>query len=95
MGRYFTTGLRDALGTHKNVEDIRDDGLLGAVELVADRNDRVFFEPSAMIGAKVNAALFNSGVISRAMRSLRCWGKTFFCPGILRHQGRHKYLEHI
>ena len=45
----------------------RGEGLLGAVELVADRNDRVFFEPSAMIGAKVNAALLNRGVISRAM----------------------------
>ena len=67
MGHYFTTGLRDALGAHKNVGDIRGEGLLGAVELVADRNDRVFFEPSAMIGAKINAALLNRGVISRAM----------------------------
>ena len=67
MGRYFTAGLRDALGAHKHVGDIRGEGLLGAVELVADRNDRVFFEPSAMIGAKVNAALLNRGVISRAM----------------------------
>ena len=67
MGRYFTAGLRDALWSHKHVVDIRGEGLLGEVELVADRNDRVFFEPSAMIGAKVNAALLNRGVISRAM----------------------------
>ena len=67
MGDYFTTGLRDALGDHPNVGDIRGEGLLGAVELVADRDGRVFFEPSAQIGAKVNAALLNRQVISRAM----------------------------
>ena len=67
MGDYFTTGLRDALGDHPNVGDIRGEGLLGAVELVADRDGRVFFEPNAQIGAKVNAALLNRQVISRAM----------------------------
>lgn len=67
VGDYFMAGLRDALGDHPNVGDIRGEGLLGAVELVADRDGRVFFEPNAQIGAKVNAALLNRQVISRAM----------------------------
>ena len=67
VGDYFMAGLRDALGNHPNVGDIRGEGLLGAVELVADRDGRVFFEPNAQIGAKVNAALLNRQVISRAM----------------------------
>ena len=67
VGDYFMAGLRDALGNHPNIGDIRGEGLLGAVELVADRDGRVFFEPDAQIGAKVNAALLNRQVISRAM----------------------------
>ena len=42
VGSYFIIRLRDALGDHINVGDICGEGLLAAVELVADRDGRVF-----------------------------------------------------
>jgi L-2,4-diaminobutyrate transaminase len=66
-GAYFKTALSDALGDHPNVGDIRGDGLLCAVEFVADRESRRFFDPAAKTGPQVAAALLKEGVIGRAM----------------------------
>ncbi|MCW3783610.1 aspartate aminotransferase family protein [Defluviimonas salinarum] len=66
-GAYFKDALVSALGDHPNVGDIRGEGLLCAVEFVEDRADRTFFDPARAVGAKVNAALLNRRVISRAM----------------------------
>ena len=41
--------------------------MLAAVEFVADKDDRVFFDASQKIGPQVAAALAASGVIGRAM----------------------------
>jgi L-2,4-diaminobutyrate transaminase len=46
---------------------VRGDGMLAAVEFVADRDDRVFFDPALKIGPQVATALAASGVIGRAM----------------------------
>lgn len=67
VGAYFKAALQDALGDHPNVGEIRGEGLLCAVEFVEDRDSRTFFDPTKAMGAKVNAALLNRKVISRAM----------------------------
>ena len=41
--------------------------MLAAVEFVADRDDRVFFDAAQKIGPQVAAALAERGVIGRAM----------------------------
>ena len=66
-GAYFRKGLADALAGHKHVGDVRGDGLLAAVEFVADKDDRVFFDASQKIGPQVATALAERGVIGRAM----------------------------
>jgi L-2,4-diaminobutyrate transaminase len=66
-GAYFKAALQDALGVHPNVGDIRGEGLLCALEFVADRDDRKFFDASDKVGARVAAALLSEGVIARAM----------------------------
>jgi len=66
-GAYFRSELASALGRHKNVGEVRGDGLLAATEFVADRDDRIFFDPSQIIGPQVAAALAERGVIGRAM----------------------------
>jgi L-2,4-diaminobutyrate transaminase len=66
-GLHFRTELARSLGDHPNVGDIRGDGLLAAVEFVADRDDRIFFDPAGRIGPRVAAALLERGVIGRAM----------------------------
>jgi L-2,4-diaminobutyrate transaminase len=66
-GAYLKAALTDALGGHPHVGEIRGKGLLGAIEFVADRDGRRFFDPSEKVGARVTAALFAEGVIARAM----------------------------
>ena len=66
-GAYFKAALADALGDHPNVGDIRGEGLLVAVEFVAERDGRRFFDASEKVGARVTAALLAEGVIARAM----------------------------
>jgi L-2,4-diaminobutyrate transaminase len=66
-GAYFNAALKDALGGHRHVGEVRGEGLLAAVELVRDRDDRRFFETSEKIGPRVAAALLERGVIARAM----------------------------
>lgn len=66
-GAYFLAALRDRLGDHACVGEIRGEGLLMAVEFVADRAERRFFDADEKVGAKVVAALLAEGVISRAM----------------------------
>ena len=42
VGAYFRSQLSDVLADHKNVGDIRGEGLLAAVEFVADKDDASF-----------------------------------------------------
>lgn len=67
VGPLLLGGLRDALGGHAHVGDIRGEGLLCAVEFVEDRARRAFFDPSRKIGPAVAAAMLRRGVIARAM----------------------------
>jgi L-2,4-diaminobutyrate transaminase len=41
--------------------------MLCAVELVKDRDDRVFFDPADKVAPRVAAAMLDRGVIARAM----------------------------
>lgn len=66
-GAYFRQKLADAVGSHKHVGEVRGDGLMAAIEFVADRDDRVFFDASEKIGPQIAAALLERGVIGRAM----------------------------
>jgi L-2,4-diaminobutyrate transaminase len=66
-GAHFRRTLGEALGGHRNVGEVRGDGLMAAIEFVEDRDDRRFFDPSLKIGPKVAAALLERGVIGRAM----------------------------
>jgi L-2,4-diaminobutyrate transaminase len=66
-GAYFLSALRERLGGHPNVGDIRGEGLLVAVEFVKDRDSRTFFDASEKVGPKAAAALLGEGVIGRAM----------------------------
>jgi L-2,4-diaminobutyrate transaminase len=66
-GAYFRSELTRALGGHRNVGEVRGAGMLAAVEFVADKDDRVFFDPSRKVGSQVATALLARGVIGRAM----------------------------
>jgi L-2,4-diaminobutyrate transaminase len=66
-GASIRAAMKDALGDHPNVGDIRGEGLLLAVELVRDRDSGTRYDPALTIGARTCAALLKRGVICRAM----------------------------
>lgn len=66
-GAYLNEQMRIALAEHENVGEVRGEGLLCAVELVQDRNERTFFDPAKKVAATVVAEMVRHGVIARAM----------------------------
>ena len=66
-GSYFNKALKDALSGHRNVGEVRGDGLMAAVEFVEDRDDRRFFDLGRKVGPTIASALLEEGVIGRAM----------------------------
>ena len=55
------------LRAHPLVGDVRGRGLLGAVELVADKESREPFAHGAKMGARVHAAAYRAGLLCRLM----------------------------
>ncbi|MFA6019636.1 MAG: aspartate aminotransferase family protein [Rhodospirillales bacterium] len=66
MAPHFQARLR-AFASHPLVGEARGIGLIGALELVADKQTRANFDPALGVGAKVVAAAEQEGVILRAM----------------------------
>lgn len=67
VGSHLQAGLRDALGTHPNVGEIRGEGLLCAVELVAQRDPHKPLDLAEKTAPRVVAGMLERGVIARAM----------------------------
>ncbi|QFT57716.1 L-Lysine-8-amino-7-oxononanoate aminotransferase [Sulfitobacter sp. THAF37] len=67
VGAYLNKAMTEAIGGHANVGEVRGEGMLCAVELVRDRDDRVYFDASEKVGARVVAAMLDRGIIARAM----------------------------
>ena len=67
VGGYLNASMKEALGDHPNVGDIRGEGLLCAVEYVADKADATPLDHAAKVGAAISAAMLERGVIARAM----------------------------
>lgn len=65
LGERLHKGLREALGSHANVGDIRGLGLMATVELVEDRATKKNFDVARKIGPQVLAAMRERGVITR------------------------------
>ncbi len=68
VGAYLNAQMKDALADHPYVGDVRGDGMLCAVELVADKDSRTFYDPADKIGPQVIAKMLEqNNVIARAM----------------------------
>jgi adenosylmethionine-8-amino-7-oxononanoate aminotransferase len=61
----FAQGL-DALREHPLVGDSRHRGLLGALELVADKESKARFDPSLGLPDRISAAAYRNGLVFRA-----------------------------
>lgn len=67
VGAYLRARLAEALAAHRNVGDVRGDGLLAAVELVDDKDDRRAFAAEEKVGPRVAADMLERGVIVRLL----------------------------
>ena len=65
-GPYLIQCLKEAVGDHPNVAEVRGDGLLAAVELMDDPSSRKYFSTMS-VSPKIAASMLKRGVISRAM----------------------------
>ena len=67
VGGYLNRRLRETLEGHPLVGEVRGDGMLAAVEFMADREQRTPFDAVLKVGPKVSAACLERGMVARAM----------------------------
>jgi L-2,4-diaminobutyrate transaminase len=67
VGPYWQSRMKAELEGHPIVGEVRGVGILSAVELMADPKKRVPFAADLQVGTRAVAALFEDGVIARAM----------------------------
>ncbi len=67
VGGYFQKRLRNSFADHPMVGEVRGEGLLAAIEFVADKQSKTFFDPALKVGVQMSAAMLANGIISRAM----------------------------
>ena len=65
LGERLHHGLREALGAHPNVGNLRGLGLIATVELVEDRGTKKSFDPARKMGPQVLAQARSRGLITR------------------------------
>jgi len=67
VGPYLVDSLKEAVGDHPLVGEVRGVGMLAALEFVEDKASRQLFATPGKVGGAVAAACFERGVIGRAM----------------------------
>ena len=71
QGETLAKALKDALGQHPHVGDLRGRGLFQGVEIVEDRADKRPFDPTRKIAPRIKAAAFEAGLICYPMQGTR------------------------
>ena len=71
-GERLLNGLKDALGDHPNVGEVRGLGVMCAVEYVKDRDTKTMFDGAEGIGAKIHSATMERGMFSRVRGDVYC-----------------------
>ncbi|TKB07792.1 aspartate aminotransferase family protein [Desulforhopalus sp. IMCC35007] len=83
VGDYFLEQLKEKLGSHKNVGDIRGVGLFAGVELVVDRGTKEAMSEKTLAEI-VGHCMKNGVIIGRTNRSLPKLNNTLtFCPALI------------
>src|SRR6202021_4176960 len=82
VGRPMQAGLRE-FAVHPLVGEVRGVGLIGAVELVADKASKAKFDPPGKVGLHCYDKGHENGVIVRAIGDSIC-----FCPPLFLTKAR-------
>ncbi|PKU24270.1 aspartate aminotransferase family protein [Telmatospirillum siberiense] len=80
QGARLLQHLRNALADHPNVGDIRGQGLLVGLELVADRPSKERFAASDAIGERVRRELLKRGLYTRVLPDIICLAPPLVTP---------------
>ncbi|MCO6691418.1 MULTISPECIES: aspartate aminotransferase family protein [Pseudomonas] len=67
VGAYLNRRMRETFEGHPLVGEVRGDGMLCAIEFMADREARKAFDPALKVGPQVSAECLERGMIARAM----------------------------
>ncbi|MER8480586.1 aspartate aminotransferase family protein [Mesorhizobium sp. M1163] len=67
VGAFFQAQLNEKFAQLPIVGEVRGVGLMGAIEFVADRDNRKRFDPTLKIGVRISKAARDRGLIARAM----------------------------
>ncbi|RWQ26426.1 aspartate aminotransferase family protein [Mesorhizobium sp.] len=67
VGAFFQALLQEKSAQLPIVGEVRGVGLMGAIEFVADRDNKKRFDPSLKVGARISKAARDRGLIVRAM----------------------------
>jgi putrescine aminotransferase len=68
IGPYLQRRLHETFENHPIVGEVRGKGLMAAIELVPNREERAFFPNIGEVGSHCRNYCFGSGLISRAIR---------------------------
>jgi L-2,4-diaminobutyrate transaminase len=92
VGCYLIRAMREALGDHPNVGDIRGEGMLCAVEFVEERETRRAFDPAERLVPRIAGRMMSEEkVIARAMPQGNILG--FAPPLCLRREEADRIVE--
>jgi len=67
VGAYLLNSLQERVGSHPNVGEVRGAGQMIAVEFIADKAARRFFDPKSNAHRVVSAKALELGVLTRAL----------------------------
>ena len=67
VGAYFLQRLKDSISDHPYVGDVRGQGLMMAVELIADRKTRRPFNPEAGVQRLIVGKCIEQGIFTRVL----------------------------
>lgn len=66
-GEYLNKKLKEELLSHKNVGEIRDIGLINAIELVTDKESKIGFDSKLRIGYQIYKKALSNGLVLRPL----------------------------
>ena len=67
VGAYFQKRMHETFDDHPLVGEVRGEGLLCALEFMADKEQKQRFDPGLKVGPRIAAACANNDLIARAM----------------------------
>ncbi|MEM9989730.1 MAG: aminotransferase class III-fold pyridoxal phosphate-dependent enzyme, partial [Pseudomonadota bacterium] len=67
MGAILLSRMQSSLGNHPLVGDVRGDGLMVGVEIVADRAQKTSFDPALGVGVKIREVAMKNGLMVSAL----------------------------